>query len=352
LLLAVKLGTPIGDVSALASINVAISAFFGFLFLGEKLQRLHYLATIFSMVGAFLIAKPSFIFGADPNDDDTAYAWLGYILAPLSGLLDACVLVFSRKAPEAPTTYTAGFYYIQICIVLMLLPLATARVVVPERWSLIAANPGASIGWISLLSAIDMPSLCLFMIAARRCPAAVSATISVGARMVSGYFVQVIFFGDKLEPLTVTGAVLMLAGVVAMALIPTPESNESSPEQDATAKKAVQDEEHGESQNCDSDGDVAASGSTVAPSSDSSGLDGVESVASFGSSVEERSENSNVPQVSGPSENSLQGRLRTYFKKTQEHHHSTPVSPIAETIGAAASSTTTIEERASVELPV
>jgi len=341
LLLAVKLGTPIGDISALASINVVLAAFFGRFFLGEKLHSVHFVAAGCSIVGALLISKPSFIFGGGPDAGDKPLAWIGYVFAPLSGFFDACILVFSRRAPDAPAVYTATLYYCQICAFLAILPLTP--LIESESLDVLMVDPGITMGWVAVFCALDMPAMWMFMYAAKICPAAVSATIDIGTRMVSGYFVQVVFFGGKLQVMTITGAALMLVGVAAMACVRQPEQTELSLEQDAlenTNQQPVKDEENADSQ--PSGEDVATS--TVVASS-TSDQDEVESVASFGSFVasefigveSQRSKSIRNGEVSGQS---LRFRLSKLFSKSQEQQLSSSVGPTARTVGALVSSTT------------
>merc|ERR1712187_325956 len=199
-------------------------------------------------------------------------------------------------------------------------------------------EPGMAIGWLAVLCAIDMPSMGLYMMAARMCPAAVSATIDVGVRMVSGYFVQVVFFGGHLEPLTITGAAFMLSGVVAMANVRKPQPSEMPPTHDASAKasqRPMQDQEQGATQISDEN---VMPESIVAPNSSGQHQDEVESVASFGSFVasefvDMEPESSKVPQDVETSRNSLRLRLSKYFTKSKQDRNA-HVAPVARTIGA------------------
>lgn len=107
LLVSVHVGTSLGDISALASVNVVMAALFGRLFLGEPLEMRHVFAAVVAAMGALLISKPSVIFSNASTPGNVGMAWLGYVLAPLSGFFDACFFVVSRKAPETSPTLTA-----------------------------------------------------------------------------------------------------------------------------------------------------------------------------------------------------------------------------------------------------
>merc|ERR1719401_3277471 len=66
---------------------------------------------------------------------------------------------------------------------------------------------------------------------AKWCPAAASATLSNAAGMVSAYIAQVVLFGMVPKPITLAGAALMLASIVAMALArgPQPRAQDAAP---------------------------------------------------------------------------------------------------------------------------
>merc|ERR1719440_220395 len=78
-ILAVQLGTPLGDVASLMSINIVVAAFLGRAFLGEALKCVHFLALACSVCGAVLISQPPFLFGGAAAD--ASVPWLGYLLA-------------------------------------------------------------------------------------------------------------------------------------------------------------------------------------------------------------------------------------------------------------------------------
>eukprot|EP00933_Yihiella_yeosuensis_P021789 TRINITY_DN17191_c3_g1_i1.p1 TRINITY_DN17191_c3_g1~~TRINITY_DN17191_c3_g1_i1.p1 ORF type:complete len:417 (-),score=55.12 TRINITY_DN17191_c3_g1_i1:120-1370(-) len=226
LIVSVWLGAPLGDISALVSINVVLAALLGRLFLGESLRCVHFFSSLGSFAGALLISRPAVIFGNDSSasiDDDTGngYAWLAYALAPVAGFLDACMLICARKCPNASEWHIAFAYY---GIASVALPVTAAILLESDTegyqpYLKVAEYPYQSLGWLIALVALELPQMALFVMGAKRLPAAVSATVDVTSRIVFGYVAQVLFFGGTMAPLTMLGAGLMLGSVVIMAAV-------------------------------------------------------------------------------------------------------------------------------------
>lgn len=97
ILLATIVGAPLGDASALQSINVVAAALLGRVFLGESLRALHICALAFSVIGAIIVSKPQALFGAAPADDA---ALLGYVLALLAGTASGGTFIAARKSQD------------------------------------------------------------------------------------------------------------------------------------------------------------------------------------------------------------------------------------------------------------
>ena len=93
---AVIIGAPPGDVAALTSIDIIAAAFFGLIFLGEKLRKIHLVALVLAIGGAICIARPGFIFGF--SQSSCRYCTVGYCLALLSGCFQAASFVCARKS--------------------------------------------------------------------------------------------------------------------------------------------------------------------------------------------------------------------------------------------------------------
>merc|ERR1712190_706750 len=139
----------------------------------------------------------------------------------------------------------------------------------------------------------------------------------------------------------------MLSGVVAMSNVRKPQPSEVPPTQDASAKGSqtpMQDQEQGAAQTSDQN---VTPESAVAANSSAQDQDEVESVASFGSFVasefvDMEPVSSKVLQDVETSRNSLRSRLSRYFTKSQQDNRNAHDAPVARTIGAVVSTTTTV----------
>lgn len=242
MVLSVGMGIPIGDFAALNSANVVFAAFLGRMFLNEQLHWLHCVAVLSSISGAVLIAKPAMIFGGGEVNDST---WIGYALALGSGLCDAGIYISMRKTGNcSPAFAMLAFVVAGSVTMLACIPLALGSM--QDAFHPLALAPAEASGWIAGLFAFGSVSLVMFALAAQICPASVSATVDTATRMTSGYAAQVILFGASLDPLTISGAVLMFASVATMALLQAPavpsEPSEESVEIESNKPAQTEDE--------------------------------------------------------------------------------------------------------------
>jgi len=218
LILSIKLGAPIGDLSALVSINVVMSALLGRLLLGDPLRWVHAVSALCSLSGALLISRPTMLFGRPeeaPETSDTA--WLGYVLGPVAGLFDACAIISARKCPSTSEWQVAVSYYAQASVLLILLIQVPG--LEPHPVEKIQASPAEAAMWVGILTAWDLPSMVIYAMAAKALPAALSATVDTASRMVLGYVADVLLFGGRLQGLTCVGGILMLFAVAMTAMV-------------------------------------------------------------------------------------------------------------------------------------
>lgn len=95
---------PLGDATTLLSLYPIITVFLAHFILGEEIKPLHLVAAVFSVIGATLISRPSFIFGSE--DDGNAQQHdpppaLGYVSAIVGSCCGSAVIVLIRKAGRA-----------------------------------------------------------------------------------------------------------------------------------------------------------------------------------------------------------------------------------------------------------
>eukprot|EP00403_Amphidinium_massartii_P015556 CAMPEP_0178415554 /NCGR_PEP_ID=MMETSP0689_2-20121128/23611_1 /TAXON_ID=160604 /ORGANISM="Amphidinium massartii, Strain CS-259" /LENGTH=390 /DNA_ID=CAMNT_0020036877 /DNA_START=104 /DNA_END=1273 /DNA_ORIENTATION=+ len=248
----VRLGASPGDAAAMASINTVVAALLGRLLLGEKLQLVHGVAVLCSMAGSILICRPGFIFGTS----NAAVA--GYLVAATSGFMQACVFISARKSQGTPLlmlNMSPAAFCVLSFAVLPSTPLL-------EDYSLETAfdAPMLSLGLIAMNTLVLMSAMCANSAAAMWCPAAVSATMNTGSKMLSGYVAQTLLFDHAPEALTLCGAALMLAAVVIMAAARS-SGRESAEDHGASAStgtdsKAVPSEQSKESSSFDENEDA------------------------------------------------------------------------------------------------
>eukprot|EP00929_Paragymnodinium_shiwhaense_P058012 TRINITY_DN2905_c0_g1_i1.p1 TRINITY_DN2905_c0_g1~~TRINITY_DN2905_c0_g1_i1.p1 ORF type:complete len:374 (-),score=52.53 TRINITY_DN2905_c0_g1_i1:371-1492(-) len=215
---AVRLGAPAGDVAALTSVNTVIAALMGRAFLGEALQRLHVLALLFSMAGALLISKPSFLFGS--GDGSGSGHVLAYLLALAGGFSLSCVAIAARKASKT----SVWIFNLSPCaactFAFLCLPLTPAMD--DATMQPLLDKPEQGLAWLLLLTVLSVGTIGLNTAGSMWCPAAVSATLSSASRILFGYLADVVIFGKGISPTSLGGAGLMLCGVVVMALVRAP----------------------------------------------------------------------------------------------------------------------------------
>lgn len=238
-LVAVRLGAPIGDVASLGSVNTVAAALLGRLFLGEALERAHVVGLACSIAGATLIG----VSGLERLD---GRAFLGYPLAVLAGFAQALQFVFARKSRGVPAqllSVVGSFVLSSMSAVLV----ATNMV---EDYTFESASeaPWQAVQWLATLGALLLISTSSTSTGGQMCPAAVSATLSTGAGMVSGYAVQALFFAAPVGWLSLLGASLMLASMLFMAssrvrpvATEQPEQSEPEPSFELASQEALDD---------------------------------------------------------------------------------------------------------------
>lgn len=212
MIVAVRMGVPLGDFAALNSANVVFAAFIGRVFLRESLRWGHLVAVACTVGGAVLIAQPELLFGS--SETSTANG-LGYAIAVVSGLCDACIYISVRKAGDTSPWWINLSFTAQAGLVL----LCTAPMVDGFPLQRLMSTPLVTLGVLALYTCIGMTSLVMFTMASQWCPAAISATVDTATRMVVGYAMQVLFFGASLNLPTVLGAALMFCSVGAMTVM-------------------------------------------------------------------------------------------------------------------------------------
>jgi len=224
-LLAVAAGAPIGDASALGTINVVVAAILGRMFLGERLRAIHVIAVGASFAGAVLVAKPETLLGMRRVEGGAP--WLGYLCALGSGLTSGVLFIASRKSQDISTTLmtsSLAAHLFVACWVVALTGLAD-----DAPLNSLTLSPLASMAWLVGLMVLDSANGISTTLGSQICPAAASSTIFTSTQMTLGYVADILIHGTSPEPLTIAGASLMLLAVLLMALA----SKTEEPEEEA-----------------------------------------------------------------------------------------------------------------------
>jgi len=210
-LLAVAYGSPLGDASALQSINVVMSALLGRAFLGESLRALHIATLCMSVVGAWLVSKPESLFGGHAS----GAPWLGYGFALSSGFVSGALFIASRKSQGiSPLVMTSSVTLQEGAIHFVLAWCGTVKEMPMTR---MLETPVQSIAMFMVFLFLVMLASGSMSVGSQMCPAAMSSTIFTCTSMSLSFAAQTLLHSEPPELLTVMGAALMLSAVSLMA---------------------------------------------------------------------------------------------------------------------------------------
>jgi len=209
--LAVRAGAPVGDVTALTSTNIAVASLLGRLLLGERFTFVQGLALVCSLGGAVLVCKPTFIFPAE-GEEVPMYA---YLLALAAGFSRACIYLTVRKAPEV---HSLWFTVMTVFVTIIAWwALAQTGIMTDYTLDVFAESPHITAGWSFVLGGLVYTAAAALSKGSQYCPAGVTATVSTGTGMVSGYIMQAVLFGSTPSAITAVGAGLMTVGMATSA---------------------------------------------------------------------------------------------------------------------------------------
>jgi len=212
--IAVAVGAPVGDASALGSVNVVVAALLGRVFLGEPLRFLHILALVSSVVGAFIVSRP----GAATEDVQQTLAhpvWLGYSFALAAGICSGGLFIASRKSQDISPLLMSFSVSFQEGICLW--TVATFGLVEDGPLEPLIASPYLGMAWMTVFVMIFLVTIGSMTVGAQECPALASSAIYTSMSMSLGYVAQTLIHRQHLQPMKVAGAALMLLAVVLIA---------------------------------------------------------------------------------------------------------------------------------------
>eukprot|EP00927_Polykrikos_kofoidii_P036042 TRINITY_DN30484_c0_g1_i1.p1 TRINITY_DN30484_c0_g1~~TRINITY_DN30484_c0_g1_i1.p1 ORF type:complete len:398 (-),score=49.49 TRINITY_DN30484_c0_g1_i1:107-1300(-) len=215
-MLAISVGTPLGDFSSLNSAASVFACLLGWLCLGEPLTVVRLASVVICFGGAFLVARPEFVFGnggAVQTNSDTL--WLGQITSLLCGCSVAGFFI-SLRWGRSSSTPLSSFFAIQTQCFVVTLAFVFIRSE-PFLTSAVSA-PWEGLGALIVIATTSFIFTMLYTFAGKSCPAAVTSVVDVTIRIVTGFLSQWLLQGTPLSPTTVGGGALMLISAVLVPI--------------------------------------------------------------------------------------------------------------------------------------
>ena len=198
---------PLGDASALVFTSPIFTCVIARIFLKEKLTPVSVGSLIFGLGGVVLIAKPTFIFGNEGHE----FPWYYTIVPLLSALTLAITYVLQRKIAADVSSVTISFY------------VAVAQLFAGLGYQVVSGDP-----WTTPVCYVEREllvfcGLCLLIVwvsanLALRYESATLGSIIRNLDTVLAFFVQVVMFGERAEPMSLVGAALIMGGTISLAL--------------------------------------------------------------------------------------------------------------------------------------
>jgi len=216
-LAAVAAGAPIGDSSALGTVNIIVACLLGKLVLGEDLRILQIVSMVLTVVGSIFITKPESIFGTPGGLDSISTPWLGYALALASGVSSGFLFVVSRKMQDVSTlvvtvsvTGQEGSAFLILALVGFFKEPAIGETIEQEPVRVLLCIFGLLLLIFGSAAAISAGSA--------MCPAAASSTVYMFTSMTLGYIAQSVLHHQVPDAITLIGAALMVLAVILMSV--------------------------------------------------------------------------------------------------------------------------------------
>eukprot|EP00927_Polykrikos_kofoidii_P053943 TRINITY_DN48457_c0_g1_i1.p1 TRINITY_DN48457_c0_g1~~TRINITY_DN48457_c0_g1_i1.p1 ORF type:complete len:404 (-),score=36.00 TRINITY_DN48457_c0_g1_i1:95-1306(-) len=214
--LAIELGTPLGDFSSLNSASSVFACLLGWVCLREPLTMSRVASVTTCFAGAFLVARPQFVFGhRGPIQTTSDTLWLGHVMSVMSGCSVAGFFISLRWVKSSSMTLSL-FFAMQIQGFVV----TSAFVCIRGGPFLIRAvsAPLECLGGLALIVTTSFTFAVLYSFAGKLCSAAVNSVVDITVRIVTGFLSQWFLLGTSLHPITVGGGALMLIGAILIPI--------------------------------------------------------------------------------------------------------------------------------------
>lgn len=212
----------IGDSTVLCMLSPLIASILGYLMLGEPWRIPEFCATIVSLVGAVMVAKPPILFGNNGISDVIVF-YTGVMYALIASISAAFAYIFVRilgtsaKMPWANVCFSQAIGQIVLAI--------PSLYIFGQKLSFIITK--YQFAMIILGGVIGAVSQILMTIGMQREKSA-AATAMRMSDVAFGYIWQVLFTVDKLNLLSLGGALLISSSILIIVLFK--QSNRSGDE--------------------------------------------------------------------------------------------------------------------------
>jgi drug/metabolite transporter (DMT)-like permease len=203
---------PLGDAITLMSLYPFLTIFLARFVLGEEIKILHIVVTTASLVGAVLIAQPTFVFGRLQSQlQNIPTSSLGYLTGCLGSICLACVVIMIRKAGNI------GVHTFQLLFCWAVLGTIFSILVGPIEgsWEI----PSSYIVWGYIFGVCMFGAGAHFMLnyAGQLAPAGLVSVVRASDIMWA-YAFEILIFEQQPNSWTWIGVVLVLGSLLAIAI--------------------------------------------------------------------------------------------------------------------------------------
>lgn len=177
------------------------TAIFGRIFLKESITKFDIVATLLSLIGIVLIARPTFLFGSDSAGSNQV--WFPTLLAVFAAVANALTIIVVRKISQQVEIRVVVFYFSFIgSIISLCASIISGGMKYPDcgTHDTLYIIAGAFIGYVAQLFVTKALQL--------ERASVVALVRTVGIAM--AFFLQLIFLGIAPTGLSIGGAILVL----------------------------------------------------------------------------------------------------------------------------------------------
>lgn len=207
---------PIGDAITLFSLYPIHTLFIAYFYLGEEIRLSHIFSTVASVIGATLIAGPTFLTLSDNHENNDLNS-IGYVTALIGSFFGAFVIILIRKAGTlGVSTLQLLFSWSTFGVLFSLLFRYIFDALQMEmKWRI----PPSHESWFYILGMCMIGSMAHFLLnyAARMAPAGLSSIVR-SSDILFAYLWEVLIFGVTPMWTTILGVILVLTSLSVIAI--------------------------------------------------------------------------------------------------------------------------------------